>query len=96
LNSGFALAKQVLYCLSHTSRPFCSGYFGDGISPTVCLGWPQTTILLISASQIARITTMNWTVFEEFKRGNNNWVWWYMPVVLTLRKLRQEFHTSLH
>jgi hypothetical protein len=24
---GFALAKQVLYCLSHTSNPFCSGYF---------------------------------------------------------------------
>jgi hypothetical protein len=24
------LAKQVLYCLSHTSKPFCSGYFGDG------------------------------------------------------------------
>jgi hypothetical protein len=25
-----ALAKQVLYCLRHTSSPFCSGYFGDG------------------------------------------------------------------
>jgi hypothetical protein len=24
------LAKQVLYHLSHTSCPFCSGYFGDG------------------------------------------------------------------
>jgi hypothetical protein len=24
------LAKQVLYCLNHTSSPFCSGYFGDG------------------------------------------------------------------
>jgi hypothetical protein len=22
--------KQELYCLSHTSSPFCSGYFGDG------------------------------------------------------------------
>jgi hypothetical protein len=28
----FALAKQVLYCLSPTSSPFCSGYFGDGVS----------------------------------------------------------------
>jgi hypothetical protein len=27
---GFALAKQVLCCSSHTSSPFCSGYFGDG------------------------------------------------------------------
>jgi hypothetical protein len=25
------LEKQVLYCLSHTSSPFCSGYFGDGV-----------------------------------------------------------------
>jgi hypothetical protein len=41
----FALAKQVLHCLSHTSSPFCSGYFGDGVSQTICLGWPQTLIL---------------------------------------------------
>jgi hypothetical protein len=53
---GFVLAKQVLYCLNHDFRPFCSGYFGDGILRTVCLGWPQTAILLISNSQIARIT----------------------------------------
>jgi hypothetical protein len=26
----FTLAKQALYHLSHTSSPFCSGYFGDG------------------------------------------------------------------
>jgi hypothetical protein len=50
-------AGVVLYCLSHTSSPFCSGYFGDGgVSHTICLGWLQTAILLISASQIARIT----------------------------------------
>jgi hypothetical protein len=30
LNQGFALIKQSLYYLSHTSSPFCSGYFGDG------------------------------------------------------------------
>jgi hypothetical protein len=24
------VVKQVLYCLSHTSSPFCCGYFGDG------------------------------------------------------------------
>jgi hypothetical protein len=29
---GFVLIKQMLYCLSHTSRPFCFGYFGDGVS----------------------------------------------------------------
>jgi hypothetical protein len=35
-----ALAKQALYHLSHTSSPFCSGYFGDGVSQTICLDWP--------------------------------------------------------
>jgi hypothetical protein len=35
----FTLAKQALYCLSHTSSPFFSGYFGGGISRTICLGW---------------------------------------------------------
>jgi hypothetical protein len=36
----FMFAKQVLYCLSDTSSPFCSGYFfGDGFSRTICPGW---------------------------------------------------------
>jgi hypothetical protein len=26
------LAKQVLYFLSQTSSPFCSGYFGNGVT----------------------------------------------------------------
>jgi hypothetical protein len=30
-NLGFTLAKQMLYCLSHTSGLFCSGYFGDRV-----------------------------------------------------------------
>jgi hypothetical protein len=46
----FVLAKQRLYYLSHTSSPFWSDYFGDGISGTICLDWPQTTILLINLS----------------------------------------------
>jgi hypothetical protein len=53
---GFALATKILYHLSHTSSPLCSGYFGDGVLGTICLGWPQTTILPISASQISRNT----------------------------------------
>jgi hypothetical protein len=28
----FGLAKQGLYYLNHTFSPFCSGYFGDGVS----------------------------------------------------------------
>jgi hypothetical protein len=29
---GFMLPNQVLYCLSHTSSPFFSDYFGNGVS----------------------------------------------------------------
>jgi hypothetical protein len=35
---------------------FVMGFFQDRISRTVCPGWLQTLILLISASPIARIT----------------------------------------
>jgi hypothetical protein len=57
---GFMLIKEAFYHLSHTSSPFCSGYFGDGISRTICLGWPWISILLILASQIARITGVSY------------------------------------
>jgi hypothetical protein len=53
LNQNFALAKQTLYCLSHTSSSFCSGYLRDGVLRPICLAWPQTTILPISASQVS-------------------------------------------
>jgi hypothetical protein len=46
-------------CLSHTSSPFCPGYFGDGVLQTLCLGWP-CTIFPISASQVARITGVSY------------------------------------
>jgi hypothetical protein len=45
--------------LNHASSSFCSGYFGDGVSRTIYLGQPRTAILLISASQVARITDVN-------------------------------------
>jgi hypothetical protein len=35
---------------------FCFGYFQDRVSRTIFLGWIRTVILLISASQVARIT----------------------------------------
>jgi hypothetical protein len=50
-----ALAKQVLYCLSNTSSPFCSVYFGDKSLMNYCPSWPQTMILSISASLVGRI-----------------------------------------
>jgi hypothetical protein len=49
----FRLAKQALF------SPFCSGYFRDRVSRTIWQGWPQTTTLPISASQVARITSVS-------------------------------------
>jgi hypothetical protein len=46
----------VLCRLSHTSSDSCSGYFGGGVLRIICPGWPRTTVLLISASQVARTT----------------------------------------
>jgi hypothetical protein len=59
LNSRLLLAKQALYRLSHTSCPFSSGYFGDGVSQTICPGQPWTMILLISVFQVPRISGMS-------------------------------------
>jgi hypothetical protein len=40
----FTRATQALYCLSHTSSLFYYGYFGYGVSQTICPGCPWTTI----------------------------------------------------
>jgi hypothetical protein len=53
------LPNQALYHFSHTTSPFCFGYFGDGILWTICPGWPQTAMLLILVSQVARIIDMS-------------------------------------
>jgi hypothetical protein len=43
--------------VSHISSPFYSVFLEmRGISQTICLGWPQTLILLISPSHVSRIT----------------------------------------
>jgi hypothetical protein len=45
------------FTLSHTTSPiFCDKVFWDRVSGTVCLGWLQIVILLISASWVVRIT----------------------------------------
>jgi hypothetical protein len=42
--------------LSHSTSPiFCDRVFRDRVSWTICLGWLQTVIFLISASWVARI-----------------------------------------
>jgi hypothetical protein len=38
------------FTLSHTTSPFYDGYFGDRVSQTICPGWLQNSMLLISAS----------------------------------------------
>jgi hypothetical protein len=53
---GFILTKPMLYYLNYNSSPFCCGYFGDGVLQTICLDRPQTIILAILVSQVARIT----------------------------------------
>jgi hypothetical protein len=34
-----SLQNRLLFHLSHTSSPFCSGYFGDWVLQTISLGW---------------------------------------------------------
>jgi hypothetical protein len=47
--------RALLYHLSHTSNSFCSGCFGDGGLSNDLPWLTSNTILLISASQVARI-----------------------------------------
>jgi hypothetical protein len=54
--------------------PFCCGYFEDGISWTICLGWPWTLILPISASQVARITGMGPWHLALCNHFNSTWL----------------------
>jgi hypothetical protein len=67
----FILAKQSLYHLSHSSSPLCSGFFWMWILWTICLGFPQTTILPISASQEARITSMS---HQQLAQSDEFWL----------------------
>jgi hypothetical protein len=58
------LAKQVLYCLSHTFSPFCCGCFGDGGSQ-VLFAWnglgPQS-----SSSQPPKDVICAWPISPTF------------------------------
>jgi hypothetical protein len=52
---GLMFARQSLYYLSHSAH-FRIRCFWDRVSWSICLGWLWTMILLISASQVVRIT----------------------------------------
>jgi hypothetical protein len=43
-------------CTRPSALPFCSGYFGDGVSQNMFMGWHQNMILLFSSSQVDKIT----------------------------------------
>jgi hypothetical protein len=51
---GFYL--RAFFTLSQFTALFCDGFLQDRVSKTICLGWLQTSNLLISASCIPRIT----------------------------------------
>jgi hypothetical protein len=54
---------------------FCGGIFQDRVSQTVCLGWLQIVILLISTSWVARITGMNyWCLAIYFLLTILSWI----------------------
>jgi hypothetical protein len=42
------------------------GYFWNRVSGTICLDWPQTTILLICASWVTRIIGMSHQRLADF------------------------------
>jgi hypothetical protein len=47
------------FTLSHSTSYFCEGFFEIGSHGTISPGWLWTMILLISASWVARITTVS-------------------------------------
>jgi hypothetical protein len=56
LNSQLHTCKAGALLLKPHLQSILLWLFGDGGSRTIFLGWPGTTIFLISASQVARIT----------------------------------------
>jgi hypothetical protein len=76
------------YTLSHSTRPFCEGFYWDKFSRTICPGWLWTEILLISASWLAGITgvvTGTWQILFIF------WWYWGLSTQQDLVSLRWEY-----
>jgi hypothetical protein len=64
--------------------------FKDGVLQTICPGWPRTTILWISASQVARTTGMShqcWAICVILSLLPLMWVWgkeyWWVKKTVT-------------
>jgi hypothetical protein len=59
LSSGLLIHKAGVLLLEPHLQSIFLWLFGDGVSRTICPGWPGTVILLISASQVTRVTDVS-------------------------------------
>jgi hypothetical protein len=85
------------YTLSHTtSYPLLlvKGFFWDRVSWTIFLGWLLTTILLISASWVARIIDVNPSA-HLYKSFIIIIVFLYWEYIVTFTKLLTIHHSPL-
>jgi hypothetical protein len=78
---GFELKAFTLTC--STSPVFCDRIFWDRVSWTVCLGWLRT-LILISASWVARITGVSHRHLALFRfyGGSTMWAWWIKSLAI--------------
>jgi hypothetical protein len=58
------------FTLTHSTALFLWRVFWDRVSWTICLGWLQTTVLLISTSWVARITGVSHWQFLTYKNAS--------------------------
>jgi hypothetical protein len=74
IRTGFELKiSHFQSCLSHTSSPFCSGYFGDGVSETIYYCWKSNWDSPDLNLQVARSIGMNhWHLTIESKALSSN------------------------
>jgi hypothetical protein len=59
ISGTWAWTQGNILAKPHPLNPFYSDYFWDGVLCTICGSCPQTTIVLISVSQVARIICVN-------------------------------------
>jgi hypothetical protein len=84
------LLGRTSFCLSHSTSPFfvCDGFFEIGSCELFAWWWLQTVILVISASQVARITGMSpQCLYGEFLCGCINGK---MPPLLLFSDIMKE------
>jgi hypothetical protein len=70
LNSGVHTCSAGALPLDHSAGTFfCGGYFqdmvSDKVSQTICLGWPQTMILLIIVRRVPTATCSSHLLFHQ-------------------------------